>query len=74
MTVLTREQLVVAESIESPGTYADLIDTGLALHNLRDAVLALHRPDPRHGGRVCEQDDQPYPCATARTVESVGAR
>jgi hypothetical protein len=31
-------------------------------------VEGVHRPDPRHNGALCEDDDQPWPCRTIRAL------
>lgn len=55
--------------------FEELDSMGVQLQNERqrhafiiDRVRALHRPDPRHGGLLCEQEYQEYPCDTIRAI------
>ncbi len=63
MTAITRESLDRTEKwLNRAGLVTDeeVLDF---ISALRD-VLQIHRPDPRHGGLLCEDDGQEWPCRT----------
>lgn len=73
MTILTREH-IEDFGLYPPSPMRDLLDTARAYHDLRDAVLALHSNVEfiAGAGIACRECMDAPPCATARTVESVG--
>ncbi len=69
--ILTREQVDAPMDDDDE----DLIDTARAYHDLRDAVLGLHRPGfpDRDGQAECKECFGDWPCATAQAVKPGGA-
>ena len=76
--ILTRVQV---ESWDMPNmgdlpvNVSNLIETARAYHDLRDAVLGLHRPGfpDRDGQAECKECFGDWPCATAQAVKPGGA-